>query len=210
MTTLRGLSKEIMHYSDVTANVSSTEMAVSRLQIYLDDDSQNLVHHQRMSMVKFLIENMVNIGQINFRDPRYRPIDEFFYRNYGTFAPSFVTNDIAYTGKKLRDEELGVLAKHMDSDLVIKVSTLFAPVRTNPNPALDDSLGLCFDRLAVGDMPAAQQYASQAYNAYNSPWRHEVKIDIPKFQGLIIISADGINKARERHHFPIIGFRTRS
>ena len=93
MSSLGGLSAKTVNYSDLVQNVESVINALSNLEIYMTLPNE-IMARNRAGSVKFVIQQMVDVGRIGRHSELYTPINEFYMRKFNQEAPYYVARSV--------------------------------------------------------------------------------------------------------------------
>jgi uncharacterized iron-regulated protein len=96
MPSLRGLSREALTYSDLTASPASVKASLTTLEILLQESSE-IQKRSNEAIVKHILQQMVQVGKFMERSQEYLLIDKFSRRVLNVPASSYVTRNVGYS-----------------------------------------------------------------------------------------------------------------
>ncbi|MBI1935941.1 hypothetical protein HYS31_05860 [Candidatus Woesearchaeota archaeon] len=106
MSSIRGLSREFVNYSDVVKNTDSIRDALSKLEHFLEQDNPEIKRHN-LRAAEYVIQQMIDVGRITENNASYGIINEFYRRHYGKSSPFYVARNSTWQRRvEVRDSNL--------------------------------------------------------------------------------------------------------
>ena len=90
MSSLKGLARETINYSDLVGSIQQINASLSTLEIFVSMSNEP-IRRNNLSIAEHVVRGMMGVGKVYPGTAEFREFDEFAKRVFGSSADEYVS-----------------------------------------------------------------------------------------------------------------------